>query len=440
MSSERLARSIARSPRQIEIDYSPRAHQAAFHDDDARFRVLVWHRRAGKTVATVNDLIRDLFMAEGFMPNVAYLAPQRNQAKRIAWPLFKHFTAAIPRHINAQDLEIEFPGDRRLYVLGSDNPDALRGVGLNAAVIDETAQIDPEVWNQVIRPALAEREGRCTFIGTPKGRLNLFHRLWTEAPARENWSRNMLKASASGVLPDSELQQLAADTPANEYEQEFECSFNAAITGAYYGKEMAAAQEEGRIGPYKHNKRLPTVVALDLGWADLTVAWWAQIEGNQVTVIKGKAWRHTTLADVIADIRSQGWPVQKFICPHDINVTDFQVGVSRKQLLYNLGCKVHVCRKSRVTGHDAEGIDAVRNLLPRCRFDSEGCEIGVEALVQYRSEYDALTDVQSKTPVHDWCSHWADSFRYLAIGIAAGAHLGWDETRTYDRANYRRGI
>ncbi len=440
MSSAQLERSLRRSTGRVQIDYAPRPHQAAFHDDESRFRVLVWHRRAGKTVATVNDLIRDLLTAQGFMPNAAYIAPLRNQAKRIAWPLFKHFSEAIPRHINSQDLEIEFPGDRRLYVLGSDNPDAIRGIGLNACVIDETAQVDPEMWSQVLRPALAEREGRCTFIGTPKGRLNLFHRLYTEAPNLKNWSAGLLKASTSHVLPEQELKLIKAEMQDNEYEQEFECSFNAAITGAYYGREMAEVQAEGRIGPFKHDKRLPTVVALDLGWADLTVAWWAQIEGNQVTLIKVKAWRHTTLADIVADIRKEGWPVQRFIVPHDINVTDFQAGVSRKQLMYKLGCQLHVCKKARVTGHDPEGIDAVRNMLPRCRFDREGCEVGVEALVQYRSEYDALTGVQSKTPVHDWCSHYADSFRYLALGIAARAHEGFDTSRTYDRASYRRGI
>ncbi len=442
MSSAALARSTKSSPSAIQIDYAPRVHQLAYHNDPSRFRVLVWHRRAGKTVATVNELIKQVMTAPGFMPNVAYIAPQRNQAKRVAWPLFLHFTKDIPRAVNRQDLEIELPGDRRIYLLGSDNPDALRGVGLNAACLDETAQVDPELWYQVIRPALSERQGRCTFIGTPKGRLNLFHTLYSDAPGLEDWSADMLKASESGVLDASELADLRREMKnrQNEYEQEFECSFNAAITGAYYGREMAEAQKEGRISTWQHDKRLPTVVALDLGWADLTVAWWAQVEGNQVRVLKNKSWRHTTLSDVIEDIRKQGWPIARFIVPHDIKVHDFQTGVSRQQLMHRLGCKTYVCPRRSVKGHDAEGIDAVRDLLPRCVFDREGCGIGVEALVQYRSEYDALTDVQSKTPVHDWASHHADAFRYLALGLAGGAHRDFDHSALYDRANYRRGL
>ncbi len=442
MSSAALARSTARLPTQsIQIDYTPRAHQLAYHNDPARFRVAVKHRRSGKTVAAVNELIRGLLTANTFMPNAAYIAPLRNQAKRIAWPLIMHYCKPLPHEVNKGDLEVHFPGDRTLYVLGSDNPDVLRGLGLDHVVIDETAQIHPDTWTEVVRPALAERNGRCTFIGTPKGRMNLFHDLYVAAPELDGWSASILRASESGILPDNELRDLRREMrDDNKYEQEFECSFSAAITGAYYGKEMAKAEEEGRIGAWLHDKRLPTVVALDLGWADLTVAWWAQVEGNQVRAIKCKSWRHTTLADVIEDIRKVGWPIAKFIVPHDIKVHDFQTGVSRRQLLHRLGCSTYVCPRRSVKGHDAEGIDAVRDLLPRCVFDREGCRVGVEALVQYRSEYDALSDVQSKTPVHDWASHYADAFRYLALGLAGGAHLDFDDSALYERSNYRRGI
>ena len=184
------------------IDYIPRAHQKRYHNSGLRWRLPIWHRRAGKTVAVTNDLLRDLMRSRSFMPAVAYIAPLRNQAKRVAWPLVQHYMRAIPgTRFDQAELVAYAPGDRRFFVLGSDNPDSLRGTGLDAAALDETAQIDPYAWFQVVRPALAERNGRGTFIGTPKGRMNLLHELW-ERGAQTGWWRNMLRASESGVLPE----------------------------------------------------------------------------------------------------------------------------------------------------------------------------------------------------------------------------------------------
>ena len=398
----------------------------------------MWHRRAGKTVAAVNELIKQTILSDHWMPVGLYVAPLRNQAKRVAWPLLKHYAREIPGYEpNEGDLIINLPGNRRIMCLGSDNPDAARGLGAIYAVMDEVAQMDPSMWHQVIRPMLAETDGGATFIGTPKGRMNLFFRLYEDAKQSRGWWANMLRASQSRVIPNKELQELRRGMPLNEYEQEFECSFNAAITGAYYAEEMAIAEAEGRITIRKYDRRLPTVVALDLGWSDLTTAWWAQVEGNQVYVIRCRAWQHSTLAQVIEDIRKHGWPVACFICPHDIQVTEFQTGIARVQVLYERGCRVHVCRGK--PGSLAEGIDGVRNLLPRCVFDQDDCSTGIEALVQYRSKYDDLLGVQAKNPVHDWTSHYADGFRTLAEGLAAGAHKDWDGVE-YDPAHYRRGI
>ena len=318
----------------IEIDYLPRAHQRAYHESEARFKVPVWHRRAGKTVAAVNQLIKEVIMSRHWMPVGLYVAPLRNQAKRVAWPLLKHYTREIPGvQANEGDLVLSLPGNRRIYCLGADNPDAARGLGAVYAIFDEVAQMDPTMWSQVVRPMLAETGGGASFIGTPKGRMNLFHRLYQDAEGREDWWRDLLTVSDSHLIPANELRDIRADMPGNEYEQEFLCSFNAAITGAYYGAEMAAAEKEGRITKRKHDRTLPTVVSLDLGWSDLTVAWWAQVEGNQVYLVCCQAWRHTTLAQVVDEIRKVGWPIARFICPPDIKVTEFQTGVSRIQVL-----------------------------------------------------------------------------------------------------------
>lgn len=419
------------------IDYAPRPQQREFHAARARFRVLAAHRRMGKTVAVINDVIRDTLKATSFMPCGAYVAPLRNQASRVAWPLFQHFTKDIPGvTYNKAELLVNLPGQRRVFALGSDNPDAIRGIGLDACVIDETAQIDPYAWSQVIRPALADRKGRCTFIGTPKGRLNLFHELWEKSANLDGWWRGMFRASETGIIDADELRRLKREMNEAEYAQEMECSFNAAIVGSYYAREMADADAEGRITTVRHDKRYPVLVALDLGWSDLTVAWHCQPVGNEIRVLKCQAWHHTSLADVIGEIAREPWEVNQLLCPHDIKQTELGTGTSRLELLWSLGVNAMVAPQLRVD----DGIEAVRDILPRCVFDREGCGDGIEALIQYRTEYDNVTRVYSRKPLHNWASHYADSFRYLAISLpyADTGVLGASPRRR--RRDVNRGI
>ena len=398
----------------IHIPYRPRVGQLEYHNRLARFCVLVAHRRWGKTVAVVNDLIRQVVRSNRFMATGAYIAPLRNQAKRVAWPLLKHYCARIPGYDkNESELVITLPPDKRIIVAGSDNPDALRGWGLVDAKLDETAQIDPECWRQVIRPALADAKGTATFIGTPKGRLNLFHDLYEDAADLEDWCRFLYTVDDSGVIDHDELLSLKREMEAPEFQQEFYCSFNAAVTGSYYGSRMAAAEAEGRLSRYTYDERFPVYATMDLGWSDLTVIWLFQVIGNQVVLLKALAWRHASLPEVVKDVKALGLPIEEWIAPHDIKVTELGTGTSRLEVLWSLGCSVLVCPNVPVD----DGRQAVRDLLPRCHFDREGCEVGIEALVQYRTEYDAVARVFSKKAVHDWASHYADAFRYLAVGL-----------------------
>ncbi len=399
----------------IKLGYEPRKGQLLYHDRVARFCVLVAHRRWGKTVAVVNDLIKKVVQSDRFMATGAYLAPLRNQAKRIAWPLLKHYCRRIPGYDkNESELIVTLPPDKRIIVAGSDNADALRGWGLVDAKLDETAQIDPTVWRQVIRPALADAKGSATFIGTPKGRLNLFHDLYEEAKDLEDWCRMMFTVDDSGVIDHDELMALKREMSGPEYEQEFYCSFNAAVTGSYYGKEMALADAQGRITRLSHDPRFPVFAALDLGWSDLTVVWLFQLVGNQLQLLEANAYSHTSLPEVVKDItKDRGWLVEGWLAPHDIKVTELGTGKSRLEVLWSLGCDVTVVPDIGIE----DGREAVRDLLPRCWFDREGCRTGVEALVQYKTEYDAVLRVYSKRAVHNWASHYADAFRYLAVGV-----------------------
>jgi hypothetical protein len=200
---------------------------------------MVCHRRAGKTVATINDLIRRVMLCPRERPRAAFIAPLYKQAKDSAWDYLKHYGLAIPgASVKEAELSLELPNGGRLRLYGADNPDGLRGIYLDEVVLDEYAQMREGLWSQVIRPALADRQGAATFIGTPLGR-NGFAALWDRAKADPAWFCLMLKASESAILPAEELRAAHQDMSADQYAQEFECSFDAAVAGAL--RPIAAA-------------------------------------------------------------------------------------------------------------------------------------------------------------------------------------------------------
>src|SRR5712691_4551489 len=229
--------------RPIVVDYLPRKQFTAFHDRTQRFSCIVTHRRAGKTVACVQDLQRGALRSQNVRPRFAYLSPFLKQSKATAWDYLRDALSRV-RETGAtaheSELRVDYSNGGQVRLYGADNPDALRGIYLDGVVLDEYADMDPRVWSEVIRPALADRQGWAVFIGTPKGR-NAFFELWRRSQTETDWYSLMLKASESGLIPDAELELARRDLTDDQYAQEFECSFDAAIVGAYYGKLMLRA-------------------------------------------------------------------------------------------------------------------------------------------------------------------------------------------------------
>jgi hypothetical protein len=273
--------------------------------------------------------------------------------------------------------------------------------------------MDPTVWTQVVRPALSDRKGWAIFIGTPKGK-NTFHQLWTLAEEDEDWFRLMLKASETGLLDNKELADAAKMMSADEYAQEYECSFEAAVKGAYYGKEMndADASDPSRISSVPHDPRLPVHTAWDLGVADSTVIWFIQIAGRETHVIDVLKGEGVGLDWYAKRLQERDYLWGNHYLPHDVEVRELGTGKSRKEVLEGLGIKVTVCPNIPI----ADGIQAVRMLLPTCWFDKSKCKDGIEALRMYRREYDDKRQEFRVNPLHDWTSHYADAFRYFAVG------------------------
>lgn len=249
----------------VSIPYKPRFPQNKIHEEleSHRISVLVAHRRMGKTVLAVNHLIKQALTEGKERGFYAYLAPYRVQAEQIAWGYLKHYTAVIPGVLlNQQKLQITLPSGASIRIYGADNPDSLRGAYFDGVVLDEVAQMKPEVWGEIIRPALADRHGWAVFIGTPKG-INLFSQTYDKALERmaaqdPDWVGMLYDVNATGVIPPAELESLKVEMSENEFRQEFLCDFNAAADNALISIDVAraAAGREHREHDYASAPRI----------------------------------------------------------------------------------------------------------------------------------------------------------------------------------------
>lgn len=395
---------------EVVIPYEPRPWQREAFDMLERFSVLCVHRRAGKTVFCINWLIRKAIEKPGSV--CAYLAPQYSQAKRVVWQYLQDFAGVIPgTTFNTAELRCDLPGGSKIYLLGAENPHPLRGIGLDAAVLDEVAQMPRTAWTSVIRPALADKRGTAIFIGTPLGRANLFAELVHPRKERKGWVSKVLTVHDTGALDADEIEALREEMPPEEFEQELECSFDANIKGSFWGKQMADAEHDGRITSVPHDPGLPVTTCWDLGMSDSTVVWYAQVVGSEIRLIDCDEFTNTGLPDLVKHINSKPYNYDRHLFPHDVKVKELGTGKTRIETLRALGLTASPVPNISIM----DGINAARNLIPRCWFDRDKCFNGIEALKLYRSEYNEIKQVLSNAPLHDWTSHAADSFRYLAV-------------------------
>jgi hypothetical protein len=394
-----------------EVEIKARSHFRDFLTTNKRWSIAVAHRRAGKTVACIQKLTKSALECELHEPRFAYVAPLYNQAKDIAWIYLRHYARQIGADINESELRIDLPNSARVRLYGADNPDRLRGMYLDGIVLDEYADMRPSVWGEIIRPMLADRKGWATFIGTPKGR-NEFFKLWSGAQENEAWYRLMLKASETGLIAPDELIDARRSMTPEQYEQEFECSFEAAIIGAYYGKEIAEAERAGRVSKVEYEPLLPVHTVWDLGKGANMAIWLWQISGGEIRVVDHIEGSHDqTIPDLVKALNRIECKWGDDWVPHDAKVKELGTGRTRVETLKSLG------RKPRLVPdhHVMDGINAARLIVSRCWFDMERCEDGLEALRQYKADYDEKLRTFKNEPRHDWASHSADAFRYLAM-------------------------
>jgi hypothetical protein len=303
-------------------------------------------------------------------------------------------------------------------LLSGENPDALRGIYLDLCVFDEYGMQNPRVWGEVVRPALSDREGAAIFLGTPAGHNHFFDILQQakeqEDEGSDQWYWKIAKASETKVVKELELDAAKMQMTPEQYDQEYECSFTAAIIGAYYGKLLAALDDENRITRVPYDPALPVHTAWDLGINDSTAIWFAQVyRGGAVNVIDYYENSGVGLDHYAEVLRKKDYHWGDHLAPHDIEVRELGSGKSRLETAFGLGIRFKVIPKMKI----ADGINAARMLIPKCYFDREKCNEGLEMLRQYRQEWDDRKRMFRDQPRHDFTSHSADAFRYLALGL-----------------------
>lgn len=399
----------------VIIPYAPRRQFLPLHNRRERFAAVVAHRRAGKTVAEVNEKIRSALTCQLPNPRTAYIAPFLKQAKAVAWTYAKEYGLSIPgAKANESELRIDFPNGGQFRLYGADNIDAIRGIYLDDVTLDEYADMNPRLFPEVIRPTLVDRFGKATFIGTPKGR-NDFFKICQYAKNSPDWFFLELKASQTKIVPLSELASLKREMTEEQYAQEFECSFEAAITGAYYGKELVKAEQDGRITKVEYDPNYKVFTAWDLGWSDDTAIWFYQVIAGEIRILE-YFFASGQNIDFYADyIISKPYQYGRHWLPHDAKAKTLASGGKsiQEQLTARLGGWGIVWIVPSLSVQD--GIQAARKMLPKTWFDKEKCTQGLEALQQYQREWDDDRKCFRDQPKHDWTSHPADAFRMLAV-------------------------
>ena len=409
----------------VEFQYSPRPQFVDFHQRSQRNALMVCHRRMGKTVGCIGDLVVRALHTTKSDARYGYVAPFRQQAKEIAWVYLKNMTEGIrveaPRE---SELRVKLPNGAWITLYGADNPDALRGLYFDGLILDEFGDMKPSLMGEVILPCLADRAGFLVLIGTAKGR-NQFHKYKMQAENDPAWFYKMAKASQTKLIPEVELKRLRDTMTEAQYEQEMECSFDAALSGTFYADMINRLDSDGRL---VHDEKLyephqKVYVAADVGLRDSTAWWFWQPRPDGIAVIDYHEANGMHVDYYLEMLKNKGYEYQAIWLPHDAKaktlatrrstVEQFQSPSIARPDIYTEGERlpVRIVPKLGIQ----HGIDAARLILATCYFDYENCAQGLDALRTYRRQYHEHTQQFSDTPLHDWASNGADAFRYLSL-------------------------
>jgi len=385
-------------------------------DDPAPRIVAVVHRRAGKSTALIWRGLRKAILSKLKGARVVHLLPYGVQWHRTGlWDDLVRATEAIPgAEVRRSEMVVRLPNGAVYQCGGCDNPDVWRGGGAIEVMIDEFDDTSPVLVPLVIEPMLSTTDGVLIRSGTPKGR-GLLQAAFDHAKTAPGYSSYLLDYTATGALSDRAIEMLKRELLPEEFAQELCVSFEAPNSGSYYGKLMNEAEHSGRITSVPYDPSLPVWTSWDLGVSDSTAIWFAQLtysgEFRFIDYIEDSGAGLTHYTDQIRMKPYREYAMH--LLPHDAAVKELGSGLSRTEVLTGLGLQPwRIVRQHSV----ADGINAVRMVLPRAWFDAERCAKGINALRHYRREWNEAAQTWRASPVHDHASHGADSARYMCLG------------------------
>lgn len=445
----------------IPFNYTPRGYQNNSYNaqpNGYNRGVVIWHRRAGKDKNFINILAREAFKTKG---TYFYILPYYKQARLIIWEgmdsdgfrFIDHFPDKLVKRRENQQMVLELINGSIIRMVGSDNIDSIVGTNPIGVIFSEFSLHKPAAWNY-LRPILLENGGWALFNGTPRGR-NALWKMYKHAKNDKKWFTELLtvrdtkRDDGTPVITEADIElERQAGMPEELIQQEFYCSFDAGLVGSIVGDLMEDAVKEKRIRRIPYDPELNVTTAWDLGFDDTNTIWFVQFAGQEIRLIDCYSNNRKAAPFYVNVLNSKQYVYAEHFMPHDVEVHEYSTGLTRRETFENLGMKniITVPRTGVADkGRLSEGHHAMRQTLPRCWFDAEKCEDGIEGLKSYRREWDEKKEKFSDSPVHDWSMHFADGFRQLACGIGLRtldngllplyAHQKYNELEDFEEAN-----
>jgi len=405
-------------------NFEPREYQIPLLknlDNGFTRAVAVWHRRAGKDLVMLNYIARCMYERVGAY---YYVFPTYKQAKKVIWNGMTRdgikFTNAFPQELRKRtdngEMLIEMKNGSIFQLVGSSDIDSIVGANPVGVVFSEWALQNPVAWD-FLRPILAENGGWAVFIYTPRGKNHGFTLLETARAFPETWYSEVLSVEDTKAITPNVLNQeydeiIRKDGTDALYQQEYMCSFEVPIQGAYYAKQLMLADEEGRVTNVPYDSNTPVHTAWDLGMDDSMSIWFFQIINQEIHFIDYYESSGEGINYYIQYLQGKPYVYGRHFAPHDIAVRELGTGKSRLEVARSLGIQFEVGKNLAIE----DGVQAVRNILGKCWFDKEKCDRGMSALRSYHKEWDEDNQVFKNRPEHDWSSHGADAFRTFGVG------------------------
>lgn len=410
----------------ITIPYTPRKHFRALHESKKRFMFSCAHRRAGKTVAQLNHLIRAALKNTRTTPppRYAYVGPSFSQTKDLVWGYLKYYTGSIPGVVYSEtDLRCTLPNGATITLYGGAAAyERMRGLYFDGIVLDEFTLLNPAVFSTVVRPCLADYRGWAIISGTSNGDDH-FHELKKRAEKELGiWDIFIIPVTETDALHPDEVQEMTKDMTPEEYAREMLCDFNAPVEGAYYADLINQMELQGRMTNVPHDPSTGVFTWWDLGMDDEMVVTFVQRAGRELRIIdelinsgKGLEWYFKRIlgqADTPEEMKLHAhrrqYVYSAHMFPPDINVRELGTGKSRYEVaLEFLGDNILICPGHRVE----DGVQAVRSTIPMMYWDKVRAAGHISAIRNYRKKKNGM-------PEHNWASHPADAIRIGCVGLA----------------------